>query len=351
VKRALVFALLAGCAPSPTEALLEISADDLIAGRDYDTIHIDVRTGGVASGAQLSSVDVKPCTQGEQGDGCKPVPFTVLFVPGEHPDVPGWVNVIAKSGGNDLIHDAFVLAFLPGRTLRYQLVLYRVCEATACGDEGRVCNASGACETLGGSEDLGQLVDGSSDVRVDAGVDASVDASVDAGVMPRRVFLAGPTTGAMNGLTGADGLCNTAAQSQAWSQGGHYLAVIATTTVEPLTRIILGGGARPIARADGQQVATDATFWEVHHSVPIDQFADGHTASGAEITVFTNFDTTGHRIDFPNPLNYCNDLTTASGASMKTGRADDAGPMTPSSWAYNGGGSCAMTASIYCMEQ
>jgi hypothetical protein len=347
VKGALIFALViaGGCAPSATEALLEISADDLLAGRDYDTIHIDVHAGGVPTGAQLSSADVKPCPQGEQGDGCKPVPFTVLFVPGDHPDVPAWVNVIAKSGGSDLIHDAFVLSFLPGRTLRYQLVLYRVCEATACGEEGRVCNASGACETLGGTDDLArpQLVDGGSGIRVDA--------SVDAGVMPRRVFLAGPTTGAMSGLSGADALCNTAAQSQPWSQGGQYLAVIATTTVEPLTRIVLDGGARPIVRADGQEVATDASFWEVHHSVPIDQFADGHTASGAEITVFTNFDTTGHRIDFANPLNYCNDLTTASGASMKTGRADDAGPMTPSSWAYNGGGSCGMMASIYCMEQ
>src|SRR5439155_19035037 len=203
VKRALLLAALAaGCAPRATEAIVTVSDADLVVPADVDTIKIEVHELD-AAGALLSSAEVKPCAPGEHGDGCKTFPFTVLFVPGDHPDTRAWVGVRAFAGGALAIDDAFELAFVRGYTLRYDLVLYRICERTHCADQGEVCKADGKCAPLDASNAPDLAAPG------DFGAGDLAGANPDLGPPPpRRVFLTRATTfGNFGGLAGGGMLC------------------------------------------------------------------------------------------------------------------------------------------------
>jgi len=334
-------AIAAGCGQPVTEALLTVEDADLVVPTDVDQVHIEVHEGGIAGGALLSSADVRPCAAGETGDGCKPFPFTVLFVPGADPSVPAWVDVIARQSGTEQLHDAFVLDFVPGVSLRYDLVLYRTCRNNPCAARGEVCGANGECLPIGGAPD-----GGASDGALDG---AAVDlVGADLIVPPRRIFVAGGMNGAMGGVAGANALCNQVAQAHAWSAGGKYVALLATSTTEPLSSVKLDGGDRKIVRADGSLVSTDATFWSVHHLVTISQHADGSAASGF---VWTGFSYTGHRTFAATPADYCNDWTDGSGAtSSGAGNIDDTGFST-GPWAYDVSMAANGPAAIYCLEQ
>jgi hypothetical protein len=340
----LAFAALAACAPPATEALVTISSPDLQVPADLDTIHIEVHAGGVANGPVLSSADVKPCALGESGDGCKRMPFTVLFVPGQSAIGSAWVDVVARAGGVDVIHDAFVLAFVPAFSLRYDLVLYRACEQTRCGSQGLVCGPTGKCAALAASNPP--------DLAMPASPSDLALADQPGPTTPRRIFLAGPHNGAFGGPAGAGLFCNQEAAKQPFSSGGFYVALLATSTADPVTWLRLDGGSRPIVRPDGIVVSTDDTFWLPHHMNTIDEFADKTVAAGLSNSVWTGFTGMGLRQYGSVATSYCNDWTDGSGGtSAAQGHADETGFGT-ANWAFSDiSSACNGAVSVYCIEQ
>jgi hypothetical protein len=328
-------AAAAGCR-SPTEAILSVSDEDLAIPTDIDAIRIEAHAAGDLN-SLLSSADVKLCGNGESGDGCHPLPFTVLFVPGDNPSVPARIDLYARKMGADVIHDAFGLSFVDGQSLRLDLVLYKICAQTLCAGLGQVCGSDGKCAPI-------NLAAPPPDLTI---LDL---ATADLSPPPRRVFLAPPTSGGFGGLTGADTLCQNAAKGHAWLDGGTYKAILSDSTQPPLTRIVFNQPDRNIVRADGKLVATDGTFWSPHHLAPIDQFADGHTASGQEVWVWTSFLASGMG-NMPGPTTTCNNWTVGDGSyGGFVGHDDDMG-MSATPWSNGWGMACSGPASLYCIEQ
>jgi hypothetical protein len=352
---AVAAALVAGCASHATEAIVTVSNADLTVPGDFDTIRIEVHEMD-AAGRVLSSADVKPCAPGEHGDGCKTFPFTVLFVPGDRIDTRAWVSLRALSAGATVIDDAFVLAFVRDSTLRYDLVLYRTCKQSRCADEGHVCNAQGSCAPLGAPElttDAG-AVDAAT--TADAGGDgatAPTDAAAgtDGPPPPRRVFLTKETTfGNFGGLAGGNTIC--AREAMMAGLAGTFVAILGSSARSPKSYLVLDGGARPIVRPDGQQVATDATFWEASHMKPIDVGPDGVAigpSGNLSQNAWTGFDYTGATVAGGT----CVDWT-----SVTLGYIGDPHGVAPASivgaWAnYAAQGNCTSNypCHLYCIEQ
>jgi hypothetical protein len=347
VLAALAAAFAVGCAPAATEALVTISNVDLNVPGDFDTIHIEVHEVS-AQGALLSSADVKPCVAGEHGDGCKAFPFTVLFVPGAQVDTPAFVSVRALLGGAKVIDDGFVLAFVRGYSLRYELPLYRVCKQSHCADQGEVCNDQGLCAPFSAQNAPDLAAPALGDL---AGVDLALDDAY-YGAPPRRIFLTTETTyGTFGGKGGGDTIC--ANEAQMAGLVGTFVAILGISTSSPKNYLVLDGGDRPIVRLDGKQVATDATFWEASHLAPIDVGPDGKLVPPAvtlATDAWTGFDYTGATVlngtceDWaPNSLNgYIGDPYGVAPASI-TG-----------AWAsYAAQGNCFANypCHLYCIEQ
>ncbi|HZS35338.1 MAG TPA: hypothetical protein VFF06_00850 [Polyangia bacterium] len=339
-----LLAFAAGCAPHATEAIVTLSNADLVVPADVDTISIEVHEND-AAGVLLSSAQVKPCAPGEHGDGCKTFPFTVLFVPGDHPDTPAWIGVRALAGGATAIDDAFVLAFVRGYTLRYDLVLYRVCERTHCADQGQVCKSDGKCAPLDAANapDLG--------VPGDLGVGGDLANPDLEPTPPRRVFLTRAATfGNFGGLAGGDALCAKEAADAGLS--GRFIALLGASTMAPKNYVVLDGGSRPIVRTDGKPVATDATFWQPTHANPIDVDATGAQVPPSNTlseNAWTGFDYTGATVTGGT----CVDWTGVTNGFF----GDPYGVAPPSitgAWAvYAAQGNCTSNypCHLYCIEQ
>jgi hypothetical protein len=334
--RAAILALaVVGCAPA-TEAILTLSAGDLNVPTDFDSVHIEVHAGGAPDGTLLSSTDVKLCGLSESGDGCKRMPFTVLLVPGDQKQVPALVEVTARHTGSDVIRDAFVFTFADGQSLRFDLSFYRNCEATLCGSLGLACSFDGTCDAIPGSE--GNNLDLSTPHDL---------AGLDLNTPPRRVFLGGPTMGALGGLAGANMVCQM--QADANKLGGKFVAILGTSTDGPKDRLVLDGGARKIVRTDGMVVATDDTFWSPDHLNPIVTDAGGHViapANGISQNAWTAFnaDGTGKLGAGTN----CSGWTTVNDDAVF---GDPYETIGPGKWAYYAATGCANPLHLYCIEQ
>jgi hypothetical protein len=340
--------VVAGCAPHATEAILTVSNADLVVPADLDQVAIEVRNGDRA-GQLLSSAQVKPCAAGESGDGCKKFPFTVLFVPGDHPDTPAWVSVRALASGAPVIEDAFELSFVRERTLRLDLVLYQSCLSSQCAEKNQVCNREGQCEPLGSNENFDLAA---SEPNLDlTNLDLTNRDAIDGVLSPRRIFLTQNTTfGNFGGLAGGNKKCNDEAAAAGLS--GNFVAILGLSTASAKSLIVLDGGSRPIARLDGKAVATDDTFWEANHDNPINVGANGQLvpASGnLSQNAWTGFNYAGATI----PSGTCQDWTGVSTGYL--GDPYGVAPMTiVGAWAdYAAQGNCTANypVHLYCIEQ
>jgi hypothetical protein len=353
VKR-LTLLLLAGCAPHATEIIVTVSNADLVVHDDFDRIHIEAR----AAGAILSQADVTPCGPNDHG-GCQKFPFTVLLVPGERVDVPAWVSLQALASDTPVIDDALVLKFARGQTLRYEVVLSRICKQSHCAGQGEVCNQQGTCSPIQGpsadagpSGDAGNTDAGTADAgSIDAGDAGGIDAGDAGSIGARRIFLTrGATFGNFGGLAGGNLICAQDAMMAGLT--GNFVAILGSSTKSPNSYLVLDGGSRPIVRLDGQQVATDATFWEANHMNPINVGPDGKpvAASGnLSQNAWTGFNYTGATIA---------NGTCADWTSVPTGYIGDPYGVAPASivgaWAdYAAQGNCTSNypCHLYCIEQ
>ncbi len=334
MRSAAVLALaVAGCAPA-TEAILTISAGDLHVPGDLDTVHIEIHAGGAPDGTLLSSTDVKACGLSESGDGCKRMPFTVLLVPGDQQSVPALVEVTARRGITDVIRDAFVFTFADGQSLEFALSFYRNCELTLCGSLGLSCDFDGSCVPIPGSANS----------KLDLATVHDL-AGLDLITPPRRVFLGGPTAGALGGIAAANTVCQM--EADAAKLGGTFIAILGSDTDSPKTRVVLDGGSRKIARTDGMLVATDDTFWSPNHLNPIVTDAGGHPIAANNTlgqNAWTSFNSDGSNVAGSD----CSGWTNPGIPGLFGDPYETTGP---GKWANYAATNCNTALHLYCIEQ
>lgn len=337
-----------GCAPPATQALLSISSSGLSVPGDFDQLSIEVVDRMAPPPSVLSSALIKVCEPNESG-GCNALPLTVLFVPGsDHPEDPARVEVKALEAGMPVVDDLFVISFLPGMTLRYDLVLFAACRNSTCAQSDEVCGSDGKCHTLTPSSpgsDLATAVDAAASTD-GAPADLAPAGPPDCGSpMVHHVFLAPAHDGALGGQAGANAMCNAAAQGHLC---GNFVALLGLSNSSPIGVAPLNDN-RPVVRPDGVQVSAANMFWAYNHAVPMNLMADGTPVSdGAGALTWTSFQFNGNTL---NAGGNCGDFG-GTGGGAPCGYAD-----SPSGnfvgggiWANGQQVNCTQPAYLYCVD-
>jgi hypothetical protein len=180
--------------------------------------------------------------------------------------------------------------------------------------------------------DLGLVVD-------DAAVDAAATAP-DLQPPPRHIFLLPAQSSNLGPRRGLDDECTSAATSAGLPS--QYRAVISYPGANPREQLALSGN-RPIVLPSGSPVATDGTFFGLTHLGPINQMADGTTATGC---VFTDFNYNGDRIMATE--GDCGGWTGNATATAYVGEAAS----SDMHWSFAGTASCnKLQCFVYCLEQ
>ncbi len=208
---------------------------------------------------------------------------------------------------------------------------------------GGTASSGGGTAVGGGSATGGGATNGGGTAQADAGIDGG-SVTTDAGT-PLRVFVTSSTyvgyfkgiNGAADGVTGADNVCNSVAQSA--SLGGTWLAYItASETVNPATRFT-GQGPWVLV---GTSTVIFNSKQEVLTSTPLS--ALNRTQTGAMISGLRPV-WTGRDVIYENCVEWANNLASSYG------RYGMAGTGMLSKWANSGTAECSSRSSLYCFEQ
>lgn len=143
------------------------------------------------------------------------------------------------------------------------------------------------------------------DAATDAGADGAADASDGAVVSPNVVFVTAQSfTGAMGGLAGLDGACQTAAKAAGLP--GPFIALASSSTTGAASRV---AGARGWVRTDGKPVADTASqLTSGKLAYPIDLDEHGQLVDAPPWVVATGTTSGGT----PYPGQTCADWTSAT---------------------------------------
>jgi hypothetical protein len=156
--------------------------------------------------------------------------------------------------------------------------------------------------------------------------------------------------GNLGGLSGADGICTTAAQGQL---SGSFKAWLSDGAADPAARFdvtsqaaLVGTDGTMIAASLADLVANAAGKGILH---AIDHDETGSRVPGTNIAVWTNVSADGTKTkDSASPDYHCAGWTPA-GMTGAVGYADD---ITTGHWtAAAATVACTMTAHLYCFEQ
>jgi hypothetical protein len=323
----MIAAVVAGCSPSATEAILTIGTEGLNAPTDYD--RIDVVVKGVSG--EVSRAQVRPCLGAETPapGGCVRLPFTVLLIPGsERPRDSAIIEVTARLAGNAVSRSEISLMFTEGSTVRMTVLLRR-----GVLDGGVVDQAT--------PDDVGPVADL---LGLDLlGADLSTP---DMSAIVRRVFLSDIHPGAFGGRPGASNFCQTDAVKAGLI--GNFAAILADHSNSPSNTIMLNVFDRKIVRLDGVEVARDQNFWSNGHLVDMNIRWDGLTITDQD--VWTGFTKDGDTKGFTSADPFCNDWFHLMGDKMGYVGRSSGGRMN-GTWADSGSAACNNLLSFYCIEQ
>lgn len=159
-------------------------------------------------------------------------------------------------------------------------------------------------------------------------------------IVARRVFVSSAAyTGALGGVAGADGQCQTLANAA--SLGGTWRAWLSDSSSSPSTRF--AHASVPYVRIDGTMVATDwagLTSGSLLASISVDEH--GTVVAGAEVWTATITDGSSAGAG-------CNDFTSGSSAApfAYVGLSD----RTDSTWTGVYLQFCDRVVRLYCFEQ
>lgn len=180
-----------------------------------------------------------------------------------------------------------------------------------------------------------------SPTKCDSAAECSAPATCDDGECEKLAFVSSiATTGAMGGLTKADGICQVLAVDAGLK--GRYLAWLSTATTSPDQRFVKAN--RAYVRVDGTKIAADFNGLK-SLLAPLSVTEKNTPLPGVRVRTAT--DAVGRYLTNA-AVQDCGEFSSATNQVANVfGLSDATGPQ----WTYQGSYWCSEAQALYCFEQ